>query len=364
MYKILKTLLFKLDAQFVHETALSCGEQLGKLKAGALIAPFFSYNNRVLNQTLSSITFPNPIGLAAGFDYNAQLTEILPSIGFGFETIGTITHMPYGGNPKPMLGRLPKSKALMVNKGFKNKGAPAIINKLENKHFAIPIGISIGRTNSQLLQTQEESVADIIQAFKAFETANLDNAYYELNISCPNLIHGNKNITFYTPENLTYLLEEVTKLKIQKPIFAKMPIILENSTLLELLEVLVKFKINGVVFGNLETRRDNTLLEPTEVKLFEVGNFSGKPTYARSNELIELAYKNFGKDLIIIGCGGVFSGADAYEKIIRGASLIQLITGMIYEGPMLISKINRYLTHRLKQEGLSSISDLVGLKFR
>lgn len=364
MYKLLKALLFKIDAQLVHEAALSFGENLGKINAGTLISPFFSYKNESLNQSVHGISFTNPIGLAAGFDYNAQLTQILPSIGFGFETIGTITNMAYEGNPIPRLGRLPKSKALMVNKGFKNNGAKNIVEKLRSKNFKIPVGISIGRTNSALLQTQEESVADIVLAFKTFEQAKINNSYYELNISCPNLIHGNKNITFYTKENLTYLLDEVSKLKITKPIFAKMPIILENDRVLELLQVLTKYKINGVVFGNLETRRDNKFLDPTEVKLFEVGNFSGKPTAERSNELIELAYKNFGKDLTIVGCGGVFSGEDAYEKIIRGASLIQLITGMIYEGPMLISSINRYLAKRLKQDGFSNISDIVGLKFK
>jgi len=364
MYKLLKSLLFKMDAQFVHETALSFGENLGKVNAGTLISPFFSYSNWNLNQTLHDMPFANPVGLAAGFDYNAQLTQILPSIGFGFETVGTITNMPYEGNPTPRLGRLPKSKALMVNKGFKNKGAKYIVEKLETNKFKIPIGISIGRTNSALLQTQEDSVADIVLAFKTFEQADVNNAYYELNISCPNLIHGNKNITFYTKENLTYLLDEVSKLKITKPIFAKMPIILENDRVLELLQVLTKYKINGVVFGNLETRRDNKFLDPTEVKLFEVGNFSGKPTAERSNELIELSYKNYGKDLTIIGCGGVFSGEDAYEKLIRGASLIQLITGMIYEGPMLISNINRYLSRKIEQDGYKNISDIVGLKFK
>ena len=364
MYKLLKALLFKIDAQFVHEAALSFGENLGKINAGTLISPFFSYKNESLNQSVHGISFTNPIGLAAGFDYNAQLTQILPSIGFGFETIGTITNMAYEGNPIPRLGRLPKSKALMVNKGFKNNGAKNIVEKLRSKNFKTPVGISIGRTNSALLQTQEESVADIVLAFKTFEQAKINNSYYELNISCPNLIHGNKNITFYTKENLTHLLDEVSKLTITKPIFAKMPIIIENDRVLELLQVLTKYKINGVVFGNLETRRDNKFLDPTEVKLFEVGNFSGKPTTERSNELIELAFKNYGKDLTVIGCGGVFSGKDAYEKIIRGASLIQLITGMIYEGPMLISSINRYLAERLKQDGFSNLSEIVGLKFK
>lgn len=364
MYSLIKELLFKLDAQQVHEAALFFGQSLGKVHAETVISTFFSYHNNVLTQEIDGVTYPNPVGLAAGFDYNAQLTQIISSIGFGFETIGTITNLPYEGNPKPMLGRLPRSNALMVNKGFKNQGADRIIKKLTAESFRIPLGVSIGRTNSAKLQTQEDSVSDIISAFTKFEAARPNTSYYELNISCPNLIHGNKNITFYTKENLTYLVSEVAKLGISKPIYAKMPIILENDTVLELLQVLVDYKIHGVVFGNLETKRTNPALVQDEVKLFEVGNFSGKPTFERSNELIELTYKHFKDRLTIIGCGGVFSGEDAYEKIIRGASLVELITGMIYKGPMLISHINRYLARRLKQEGMSTISELVGLKFK
>ena len=131
MYKAIKKILFKIDTHKVHESALNFGELLGKLRLGNLIAPIFRYSNSNLEQTINGISYKNPIGLAAGFDYNAQLTQIISSIGFGFETVGTITNMPYEGNPKPMLGRLPESKALMVNKGFKNKGIDFITDKLK-----------------------------------------------------------------------------------------------------------------------------------------------------------------------------------------------------------------------------------------
>jgi dihydroorotate dehydrogenase len=132
------------------------------------------------------------MGLAAGFDYEARLTQSLFPWGFGFQTVGTITNNPYEGNPRPMLGRLPKSKSLMVNKGFKNLGAETTAKKLKGLTFKIPVGISIGRTNSPKLTTQEESIKDILIAFRKFEKEKIKNAYYELNISCPNLYGDSK----------------------------------------------------------------------------------------------------------------------------------------------------------------------------
>ena len=361
MYKLAKEILFKIDAEKVHENMLSLGEFFGEIPiATSALSGLYSFEDEMLTQTVSGIKFNNPVGLAAGFDYDAKLTQVLPSIGFGFETIGTVTNMPYEGNPYPRLGRLPKSKSLLVNKGFKSKGASKISGKLSKRKFKIPIGISIGRTNSSLLQTQEQSVADIIQAFTIFEKSNLNISYYELNVSCPNLIHGNTKITFYSKENLEQLLQEVDKLKISKPIFVKMPIILSNDLVLEMLQVISDHKLTGIVFGNLETNKNNPEIIPAEANVFSMGNFSGKPTFIRSNELIELAYRNFGKTLKVVGCGGIFSAEDAFEKISRGATLLELITGMIFEGPALIKNINKGLVKELKKRGFDNISQAVG----
>ncbi len=365
MYKIAKEILFKIDAEKVHENALNLGELCGNLPiVPNILNSLYTIEDKRLNQTIGGIEFKNPVGLAAGFDYDAKLTQILPSIGFGFETIGTVTNMPYEGNPYPRLGRLPKSKSLLVNKGFKSKGANAISSKLSGKSFKIPIGVSIGRTNSALLQTQEQSVSDIVQAFTLFEHSNLNISYYELNVSCPNLIHGNAKITFYSKENLEQLLQEVDKLNISKPIFVKMPIILSNDLILEMLQVISDHKLTGAVFGNLETNKTNPAIIPAEADVFSMGNFSGKPTFIRSNELIELAYKNFGKTLKVVGCGGIFSAGDAFEKISRGATLLELITGMIFEGPALIKNINKGLIKELEQRGLSNISEAVGCNIK
>ena len=248
----------------------------------------------------------------------------------------------------------------MVNKGFKNEGVDAIIAKLENKKLEMPIGISIGRTNSPLLLTLKQSIQDIVEAFKKFESSKVKHKYYELNISCPNIIHGG-DISFYPPKNLNQLLSAVEKLRIKKPIFLKMPIERTDRETLYMLDVVTKYKIAGVIIGNLQKNRKDPSLVKEEVRQWKVGNFSGKPTWNRSNELIRLAYKKFGKKLTIIGCGGIFSTDDAYTKIKLGASLIQLITGMIYQGPQLIAQINLGLIDRLKADGFKNIKEAVGV---
>ena len=355
---LIKPILFLFDADLLHKRITKLGERIGKSALSKqLISKSFVKDSDILKQTITGIEFKNPVGLAAGFDYEAKLTQILPHIGFGFGTIGTITNNPYGGNPSPMLGRLPKSRALLVNKGFKNDGAKKVAEKLKELEFDIPIGISIGRTNSKDLKTQIESVADIIQTFKTFEQSYLENSYYELNISCPNL---SGDITFYPPENLEELLVEVDKIDVSKPIFVKMPIEKSNTEVLEMLEVIASHSIDGVIFGNLQKDRKNPCLDQEEVAKSGKGNFSGKPTYDRSNELIALAYKNYKDKLIIIGCGGIFNAEDAYVKIKSGASLVQLITGMIYQGPQLIAEINEDLIKLLDRDGYKNISEAVG----
>jgi len=361
-YKLFaKPLFFLLPAEWVHEQAMFWGELVGNIPlTRAFLRYMFSFKHPAIKQKIAGITFENPIGLSAGYDYMAAFTQILPSIGFGFETIGTISNHPFGGNKKPRLGRLPKSQSLLVNKGFRNPGADETIKKLKRMTFEFPLGISIGKTNSvEVAGTQKDAVADVIGAFQKFHKARLKNKYYELNISCPNLKGG---VSFYPPKKLNALLNAVGKLKIKKPVFVKMPIEKSEEEVLEMLDVIVKHKwISGVIFGNLQKNRKDPSFDQDEIKKAGVGNFSGKPTYRRSNELIKLAYTNYGKKLIIVGCGGVFTAEDAYRKIRLGASLIQMITGMIFEGPQQITQINRELVDLLEQDGYSHISEAVGV---
>jgi dihydroorotate dehydrogenase subfamily 2 len=359
-YKILgKNTFFLFDPEFVHNFVIGLGASLGRMGfVKKLNNWFINQKDETLHQTINGIHFENPVGLAAGFDYEARITQLLPSLGFGFETVGTVTNMPYEGNPTPRLGRLPKSKSLMVNKGFKSTGAEAVSSRLKDLNFDFPLGISIGRTNSAKLKTHKDSIRDIISAFKTFEKAKVKSSFYELNISCPNLIHG--DVDFYSSKSLEDLLIALDKLKIRKPIFVKMPIEKSNKKVLAMLEVIVKHNIAGVIFGNLQKDKKNKNLDKDEVKRFKAGYFSGKPTYDRSNELISLTYKKYKSRLTIIGCGGIFNAQDALEKISRGASIVQLITGLIYEGPQLAQQINFELGDAVKKRGFKNISEFIG----
>lgn len=358
--KMLKPILFLIDPEFIHETMLTTGSVFAKIPIlGRLIGRISNVKDPLLRQQIFNITFENPVGLAAGFDYLAKMPFISPTVGFGFQSIGTITNKAYDGNLKPRLGRLPKSQSLMVNKGFKNPGADEIARKLRYKKFQIPIGISIGKTNTTKINTQKDAIKDIVETFQKFERSKIKHSYYELNISCPNLFG---KVTFYPSKNLRELLSAIEKLKIKKPIFIKMPIEKSDRETLEMLEVISKFTIKGLIIGNLQKNRRDPALVRSEVAKFHEGNFSGKATFKRSNELIKLAYKKYGKKFIIVGCGGIFSADDAYKKIKLGASLIQLITGIIFQGPQLIAQINYGLIERLEKDGFTHISEAVGVE--
>lgn len=357
---ILKPLFFLHDPELMHTVMTSFGELLGQFRFTRWLTSFgFYFEDSHLVQTIAGICFKNPIGLAAGFDYEARITQITPSISFGFQSVGTITNNAYEGNPRPMLGRLPKSKSLMVNKGFKNLGAKNTAQKLEKFSFSIPIGISVGKTNTLSLKTQRQSIRDIAKAFTIFERSSVTHSYYELNISCPNL---KGNITFYPPNNLDQLLSVVDQLRLSRPVFVKMPIEKSNSEFLKMLSVIARHSPVGVIIGNLQKNRNDPSLRSDEVAKFPVGNFSGKPCFERSNHLISLTYKKYKKRFVIVGCGGVFNAKDAYEKIKRGASLVQLITGMIYEGPQLIADIHIGLVELLKRDRYENISEAIGTR--
>ncbi len=359
IYKgILKPILFKFDPETIHGYFLAIGQFIGKHAVTKKISGFFwNYKNPSLEHNILNINFKNPVGLAAGFDYEAKLTQILPTVGFGFETIGTITNKAYEGNVKPRLGRLIKSRSLLVNKGFKNLGIKETLKNLEGLNFKIPIGLSIGVTNTPALSGQDDAIRDIVESFEATENSTVPFGYYELNISCPNL---QVEVEFYSPESLDALLNAVTKKSLSKPLLIKMPIDKTDAEVLQMLKVIEKYPVAGVIFGNLQKNKNDPALDPSEVVRFTKGFYSGKPTEKRSNELISLAYKTSGRKLIIIGCGGVFCAEDAYRKIKLGASLVQMITGMIFEGPQVISDINLGLAKLLKADGYKNISEAIG----
>lgn len=342
---LLKPVLFTQSPELVHLKMVSLGKKFGQMKLStSLMKGIWAYQNVQTMKKIDGITFPNPVGLAAGFDYDADLLDTMPAIGFGFHTIGTITLQAYEGNPLPRLTRYPRSSSILVNKGLKNIGAAGIIEKLSDIEMKIPTGISIASTNRKY-QNEKDQITEITDCFTLFEKSSLSHAYYELNISCPNTFGGEP---FTTKIKLERLMIEMDKLKLTRPLYAKMPIDLSKDETLTLLQVLDTHSIQGVIFGNLTKDKTNPDVHSEDIEDWKKakGNLSGKPTFKRSNACIKLTKKYFGSRFTIIGTGGIFSGEDAYTKILLGADLVQLITGMIYEGPQLIGQINTYLAER------------------
>ncbi len=355
---IARPIIFLFDSERVHNGATDIGSFLGSYAPTRnAIKWLFRVRHPSLETVAGGVAFKNPVGLSAGFDYNARLTQIVPSIGFGFGTVGTVTNQPYEGNTPPRLGRLVQSRSLMVNKGFKSAGVDLVLAALADKNFDIPIGMSVGKTNKKEPMTLDEAIDDIVATIKRADGANVPFAYYEINISCPNL-HG--NVSFYNPQNLEKLLANICALHSTRPLWVKMPIEKSNDEVIAMLDVVVKYPISAVIFGNLQKDRTEPTLISTELAPYPVGNFSGKATWRRSNELIELAYRHCGTKVTIVGCGGVFSAEDAYNKICLGASLVEMITGLIFEGPQLPAEINSGLVALLKRDGFLHIAEAVG----
>lgn len=357
-YKFLaKPILFLQDPEKVHDFTTKVGFYLGKKTAAKKIISYcLKYSHPSLKQKLWNIDFENPVGLAAGFDKNGYLYPLMSSIGFGFAEVGTVTYLPYEGNPKPRLYRLPKSKGIIVNYGLKNMGVEKIISRLKNYPISIPRIISVGRSNNPSVVGVEKSIEDIFLCLQHLLNHNNIANIYEINISCPNI--DNRDL-FFHPKNLEKLLAKISELNISQPIFIKMPINLPWEEFKQLVEVAINFNIKALVIGNLNKNfnsKDIFDKIPENIK----GAISGKPTMDLSNDLIYKTYATYGDRIKIIGVGGIFSPYDAYEKIKKGASLVQLITGMIYEGPQLIGEINEGLVKLLQQDGFQNIEEAIG----
>ena len=355
---ILKPVFFMQDPEFVHDRMTSVGKMLGGfVLTRKLTSGLFNYQNPMLEQTVLGIKFKNPVGLAAGFDKDAQLTKILPSVGFGFEEIGSITGERCEGNPKPRLWRLPKSKSLIVYYGLKNDGAEAISKRLQSAKFAFPIGVSVAKTNCKETVDTEAGIADYVKAYKSFQ--NIGD-YYTINISCPNAFGGQP---FSDPQKLERLLQEISKLPKTKPIFLKMPPDISHEQIDAIISLAGKYKIDGFVCANLVKNKENYFNKENLVDVLptDKGGFGGKIAQGPSDEMIKYIYKKTGGKFVIVGLGGIFNAEDAYRKIRLGASLVQLITGMIFEGPQLIGEINRGLVELLQKDGFKNISEAIGV---
>jgi len=353
----LKKVFFLMDPEDIHDRMLGVGRLLGKFGLTRWKTRFwFGYRNPKLEQTLFGIKFTNPIGLAAGFDKNAELTDILPEVGFGFAEVGSITGEPCPGNPKKRLWRLPKSNSLVVYYGLKNDGCEALAKRLAKKAFRIPIGVSVAKTNSPSTVEVEAGIADYA---KAFEMMKDIGSYLTVNISCPNAFGGEP---FTDPDKLEKLLARLDQIRTDKPVFLKLSADLDHAALDAILDVAKRHRVNGFICTNLTKKRDNPKILDQAVP--DKGGMSGKVVDALSDEIIRYVYSKVRGTHVVIGCGGVFTAADAYRKIRLGSSLIQLITGMIFEGPQAIGAINQGLVKLLEKDGFKNISEAIGVDNR
>lgn len=346
-----------MDPEQIHDKIVVFGERVGKSKVGKkMVKLAFDYSDPLLHQKIAGIFFANPVGLAAGFDKNGQLINILPSVGFGFMEVGSVTGKSCKGNPLPRLWRLKKSEGLLVHYGLKNDGSAMIAKKLEGKKFEFPIGISVAKTNSPATVEFESGIADYLKGFvDVMHVAD----FITLNISCPNAFGG---CPFTSEKYFEGLLENLPLKEFAKPIFIKLSPDLSDVEIDSIISISKKYKITGFVCSNLTKERNNLKIKDDEIP--EVGGMSGKVVQNLADELIAKIYRKTKGESVIIGCGGVFDAKDAYRKIRLGASLVQLITGMIFEGPQLIGEINRELVVLLKKDGFSSINEAVGIDIK
>jgi dihydroorotate dehydrogenase len=334
----LKPLMFKCNPEVMHDLFVTIGEFSGRfIVLRKLFSFIYGYHGRDISKVVDGVTYRTPVLLSAGFDANGQLTRILPSLSFGGEEIGSTTAHPCEGNPRPRLTRLIRNKSLVVYKGLRNHGVDALIAKLKRtpRERNYVIGISIARTNEPEASTDVEAgIRDYAESFKKLAAAGVGD-YFTINISCPNSYTGE---TFIDPELFAQLMPRLMEIPHTVPVYIKMPINIPWEQFAALLHIADTNGVEGVIIGNLNKDYSH-LNHPEDAPKEFRGGLSGSPTFKLSNELIKKTREKYGERFTIIGTGGIFSADDAMAKFDAGADLIQLVSGMIFEGPGLMQKI-------------------------
>lgn len=340
MYKsILKPLLFRKNPEDAHHFTFDLIKKSFNLPlVKNLIEGIYDYQNPVLEREVFGLKFKNPVGLAAGFDKDAKLIDEMAMLGFGFIEIGTLTPKPQEGNPKPRLFRLPKDQALINRMGFNNGGVAEAVERLKNRNSDILIGGNIGKNK---LTPNENAVDDYLFCFEyLFDYVD----YFVVNVSSPNTPNLRD---LQEKEPLKKLLSEVQKANRKKgnpkPILLKIAPDLTVGQLDDIVEIVLETKIDGVIATNTTIDRSLLSTDVRQVDAIGAGGVSGKVLAKRSTEVIRFLAKQSNNAFPIIGVGGIFSAKDAIDKLEAGASLVQIYSGMIYEGPGLIKRINKGL---------------------
>jgi dihydroorotate dehydrogenase len=357
--KLLRPLFFRLNAENAHHFTIHSLSILEKIPGGTGILKMLygMGKHKALHVKLGGIDYPNPIGLAAGMDKNAIAVGAFSSIGFGFIEVGTITPKAQPGNPLPRLFRLPSDTAIINRMGFNNMGAEQMaVNLRKAKPYLIPVAVNIGKNkNTANEEAEEDYRACIRQLYTVGD-------FFVINISSPNT-PGLRNLQH--GEELRNLLEAVKdEVQLQfkrqggseKPIWVKIAPDVSYEELSYMIETIVQSGIFGVIATNTTLSREGLQHEYAS----EAGGLSGKPLTNRSTEVIRQIYKQTKGKLPIVGCGGIFTAEEAYDKIRAGASLVEVYTALIYDGPSLIKRLNAGLLQLLHKDGFTHISQAVG----
>ena len=345
MFSVLRPFLFNLDPETAHDLAIK------SLKFNLLPSKVFKVEDeQMLNIKLLGKNFPNPIGLAAGFDKSAEAYNPLLKLGFGFVEVGTVTPLKQLGNPKPRIFRLEDDGALINRLGFNNDGIEIIKNRIKSDEKKGILGINIGPNKD----TEDQKTDFCLGLKNFFDIAD----YITINISSPNT-EGLRD--FHDKEKLEDLLLTLNAIKKDNktniPLLLKVSPDIQDNHIFEIADVAIRSDISAIILTNTtDGNRDNLV---SKIKK-EEGGLSGEPLQQISTNMIKKFYKQLNGKIPIIGVGGVNSGKSAYEKIIAGASLLQLYTGFVYRGPSTAKDIKKELIQILKNEGIKNIKDAVG----
>ena len=345
MFSNLRPFIFKLDPETAHSLAIK------SLKFNFIPSiPDDDKSNPLFKTKLFNIDLENPIGMAAGFDKNAEVYNSLFKLGFGFVEVGTVTPLKQYGNPKPRVFRLIEDKALINRLGFNNSGAKNIYERIKSNNPKGLLGINIGPNKDS-----KNRLNDYIECMKIFhEVAN----YITINISSPNTEDLR---SFHEQNKLNELLETINKEKksliVKTPIVVKVSPDIDNQEIDKISEVLLSNNVEAIVISNSS---DSTRDELKNIQGHQKGGLSGKPIEKKSSLLINKFYKILNGRIKIIGVGGVDSGESAYEKFLAGANYIQLYTGMVFRGPNIVNMIKKELKELLLRDGVKNFSEIVG----
>ncbi|MEZ4884991.1 MAG: quinone-dependent dihydroorotate dehydrogenase [Chitinophagales bacterium] len=344
LYKsFLRPLLFLLSPEKAHAFTLFSFEVLLKIPfLQYFLKSYYTVQHPKLQQKLFGLTFPNPVGLAAGFDKDGKHLEAMECLGFGFIEVGTTTPLPQSGNPKPRLFRLSKDKGLINRMGFNNEGVLALKERLSKRKSKLIIGGNIGKNK---ITPNEEAVSDYEKCFEAlFEVVD----YFVVNVSSPNTPNLR---ALQDKEPLTALLQHLQNLNSQKPnrkpILLKIAPDLTNEQLDDIIAIVAGTQIDGVIATNTTIDREGLKENKDKIAAIGSGGLSGQPLAKRSTEVIRYLSEKSNRAFPIIAVGGIYTPQDAAEKLDAGASLLQVYTGLIYEGPGMIRAINKGIMDRL-----------------